>query len=436
MKNKYLQVYKERQCLDELFLQLTERSLSANNIVVIPCYKESFDVVNQCLKSLNTATKLAELEVMLLINYKASDDLSIKKSSKELYEVLLKAKTSGSYNFPLQVFISELSHKKSGVGLARKLLMDCAFLRFQKESKDGLIINLDADTVVAPDYLPSINEYFKIYPDVEAASIAFEHIITKPTSPESTAILNYELHLRYFINMQRWLELPFAFQTIGSAMVVRSDSYAKEGGMVLKQAGEDFYFLHKFSKNFLLGEINSTIVTPSNRSSDRVPFGTGKAVYDFINSDVQEYCTYDPRSFMALQDWLLQMREILINPSMKVTPQAKDEILANYLEVSDYREIMATQILNTKVGWARAKKFYEWFDAFRLMKYLHYSRTKGMDDIDLLTACQHYSKLSNSEILSDNLSYLEMMRKLDLTADYYNQWRAGFISKLSKISAS
>ena len=97
---------------------------------------------------------------------------------------------------------------------------------------------------------------------------------------------------------------------------------------------------------------------------------------------------------------------------------------------------MSTQILNTKIGLARAKKFYEWFDAFRLMKYLHYSRINGNEDLALLTACHQYSELTNSEIHGDELSYLQMMRRIDRSSDYNNQWRAGFISKLSKISAS
>lgn len=43
-----------------------------------------------------------------------------------------------------------------------------------------------------------------------------------------------------------------------------------------RKAGEDFYFLHKFSILDQLGEINVEIVLPLARSSDRVPFGTGK----------------------------------------------------------------------------------------------------------------------------------------------------------------
>lgn len=436
MKNKYLQVYKERHCLDELYLQVAMHRLNGNTLVVIPCYKESFKLVNQCLLSLNRTTQVSELEVMILVNYKSTDSPDIKTASEELYSSIIKAQQAGAYKFLLRIFISELSHKKSGVGLARKLLMDCAFLRFQQESRNGLIVNLDADTVVSTDYLTAISAYFAEYPEMEAASIAFEHPTIEPTTHESFAIINYELHLRYFINMQRWLNLPFAFQTIGSAMAVRSDSYAKEGGMVLKQAGEDFYFLHKFSKNFLLGEINTTVVTPSNRSSDRVPFGTGKAVNDFISTAAQTYYTYNPDSFIALKGWLQQITTLLINPSDNTIPKAKDDILASYLQDSDYNKVMSTQILNTKIGLARAKKFYEWFDAFRLMKYLHYSRINGNEDLALLTACHQYSELTNSEIHGDELSYLQMMRRIDRSSDYNNQWRAGFISKLSKISAS
>lgn len=49
-----------------------------------------------------------------------------------------------------------------------------------------------------------------------------------------------------------------------------------------RKAGEDFYFLHKFSILDQLGEINVEIVLPLARSSDRVPFGTGKAISQII----------------------------------------------------------------------------------------------------------------------------------------------------------
>ena len=97
-------------------------------------------------------------------------------------------------------------------------------------------------------------------------------------------IAAYELHLRYHVRVQKWIGFPYAFQTIGSAMAVRAWAYVKQGGMNRRHAGEDFYFLQKISWLGPISELSTVTVFPSPRLSGRVPFGTGKAVGDYIES--------------------------------------------------------------------------------------------------------------------------------------------------------
>ncbi|MEZ4848575.1 MAG: hypothetical protein R3B93_08135 [Bacteroidia bacterium] len=69
-----------------------------------------------------------------------------------------------------------------------------------------------------------------------------------------------------------------AFHCVGSSMAVRSIAYQKRGGMNRRKAGEDFYFLQKFIAEGTLAELSTTKVIPSPRASEKVPFGTGRAI--------------------------------------------------------------------------------------------------------------------------------------------------------------
>ena len=92
----------------------------------------------------------------------------------------------------------------------------------------------------------------------------------------------YELHLRYLNLFSRFTGFPYAYHTIGSCFGVRAETYASQGGMNKRKAGEDFYFLHKIIPLGEFREINNTCVIPSPRESDRVPFGTGAAIGKYL----------------------------------------------------------------------------------------------------------------------------------------------------------
>src|SRR4029434_9989987 len=96
------------------------------------------------------------------------------------------------------------------------------------------------------------------------------------------AIAAYELHLRYYLQALRTAGFPHGYHTIGSSMAVRARTYMEQGGMNRRQAGEDFYFLHKLIPLGGFTELNSTTVYPLPRPSNRVPFGTGRAVSEWL----------------------------------------------------------------------------------------------------------------------------------------------------------
>ena len=188
------------------------------------------------------------------------------------------------------VFLEELPDPKGGVGWARKIVLDEAARLL---SQEGIMLCLDSDCTVAQNYLKVVTDHFQSNPDCNAVSIYFEHNLDTLGYDERHAIIQYELHLRYLVHAMRWAGHPFAFQTVGSSMAVRRKGYLAHGGMNTRQAGEDFYFLQKFIEVDSLQEIRNTTVYPSARISDRVPFGTGRAMSQLLPWK----CSMDDRRF-------------------------------------------------------------------------------------------------------------------------------------------
>ena len=430
IKHKYLQHYLEKKCDDSLYSDQLATSSNTDIVVVIPCYKESLAIIKETLDSLSAAEKgQLEIKVLLLINYKENDSKSIQENSVKLYEELLLLTSTDPNTY---ISIKELKGKHKGVGMARKVLMDAAFLHFLSYSSNGLIVNLDADTLVESNYYKIIAAHFSANPHLEAASIDFTHRDLK----SNPAILHYEFHLNYFIMMQRWVGLPFAYQTIGSAMCVRAFAYAKENGMNMRQAGEDFYFLHKYSKNETLGDIYDTTVYPSGRESDRIPFGTGKAVADYNRNEKEQGYTYNPQSFIILKQWLRVVLVALRDGTNY--PESDQPILSAYLDSIKARIQFEKVARSSKNFDTRIKHFFTWFDAFVFFKYLHYCRDNGLENVPSAIASKALFKLQgwdmNSSDLYENLLFLR--KKGREVTDYNNQWRAGLISNPSSTSAS
>lgn len=371
---------------------------------------EEAGVLLDTLKSLDyAATKYTgSVSVMILINVKSWDSSDLKRESKGLYKEILDNK----YSFDHYCFYHEMDGPSAGVGYARKLLMDAAFRSYHKFERDGLIINLDADTHVDCNYFLEIKRWFDDNPEMEAGSIAFSHRFDNDDAAFVKAIIDYESHLRYFINMQRLLNLPFAYQTIGSAMAVRSFAYAKMGGMPVRQAGEDFYFCHKYTKTYRLSDINGTVVYPSNRSSHRVPFGTGKAIGKSLSEEPLK--TYNPKSFEFLASWLYKV----LGWKSSIKMSENNGLLTQYLQISNFEKEWERIKKHSASDRTMLKSFFNWFDAFRLMKYLHFMRDQGLEDIRIHGGMDYILKELKLPVNSNGLVNLEVLRQYDMKSDY------------------
>ena len=274
-----------------------------------------------------------------------------------------------------------LPKRHAGVGLARKLIMDEAVARFGRARNDsGIIACLDADCTVAPDYLQQLVAHFRAHPKSPACSIYYEH----PLSPHSDTpwlrggIARYELYLRYYVHALRYAGFPHAYQTVGSSMAVRSNVYQQEGGMNRRRGGEDFYFLSKIMALGGFSELKNTTVYPSARISHRVPFGTGRALSDWITGEKDVWEVYPLAAFDALRTLCPRTPELWQTPSSDATaigwiaPE-----LARYLDHNGFRERVDQMRRNAASAATFQRRFFQWLNGFRIIKYLHWLRDEG-----------------------------------------------------------
>lgn len=348
-------------------------------IVVVPCFNEthlinSLQCLNDCLPTRCGA------EVIVIINDGEQHPPAILSQNKSTYETA--STWAKKHSKPEKQYLIHYEHslpaKHAGVGFARKIGMDEALRRFNASHKDGVIICFDADSYCQQDYLVKVASHFKDNPNSPGASIYFEHPLAGDySSRHYEGIIYYELFLRYYINALRYANFPFAYQTIGSSMAVRSDVYAKQGGMNRRKAGEDFYFLQKIIPLGDFTEINNTIVIPSPRDSDRVPFGTGKAIGDWLNHENQLSNTYHLDIFIALKTFLEKIPQLfhLKSDEAKEWVDRLPSPIKAFLNEQGFIVVLDEIKHNcgpTQSGFLR--RFYHWFDAFRALKYVHYAR--------------------------------------------------------------
>lgn len=358
-------------------------------IVVIPCYNEP-DLISSLDSLKNCEPTPCHTEVIVVINNSAEAEEAVMVRNKKTYEVAsIWKEANDSSNLTFHIILKDdLPLKHAGVGLARKIGMDEACHRFLTAgNEDGIILCFDADTLANKNYFKSILKHFSENPKTSAASIHFEHPLEGSEYSDKVyqAILEYELHLRIYINGLRYAGLEWAFQTIGSSMVVRAKDYCSQGGMNRRKAGEDFYFLHKYTVLGKLSEINTTTVIPSPRPSDRVPFGTGRKVGQLIGGE-EMMDTYAPKSYEDLRIFIEQIEDIY---ETKTTENIEiPTAIVAFLNTVDFKKHLQ-EIRSQTTNYDQFRiRFFKWFNAFKVMKFLHFARDNYYSNVDLESAVE------------------------------------------------
>ena len=361
-------------------------------VVVIPCHDEDFLLLS--LMSLQKCERPhCDTEVIVVINESEEAPEPVKTKNRTTFEQASRwAWENNRPHFRFYIlYLDDLPKKHAGVGLARKIGMDEACYRFhQSGNPRGVIACFDADSRCEPNYLQALETHFQKHPKAQACGIYFEHPLSGPDFREEIyqAIALYELHLRYYVHAQRWAGFPHAWQTIGSSMAVRCDAYQQQGGMNRRQAGEDFYFLHKFIPLGHFAEITSTKIIPSPRPSHRVPFGTGKAIAEILKNG-RNYLTYHPDSFKDLRVFFKnELPGLKGSKHVGTLFERLPKSVARFLAEQNFEEKLAEIQEHTSGDVSFEKRFWRWFDAFRMMKYVHFARADFYPDTALTTAAQ------------------------------------------------
>ncbi|APG28473.1 hypothetical protein A7E78_11840 [Syntrophotalea acetylenivorans] len=266
----------------------------------------------------------------------------------------------------------ELPIKDGGVGLARKVGFDLALKRLTFGQSDPLLIALDADTLVRPDYLPALHEHFQDTVS-GAAVIPFCH---QPGNDQvhDRAIARYELFLRCHLLGLTLAGSPYAFHTVGSTMACRATAYARAGGMNRRQAGEDFYFLQQLAKTAGVAQLSGTVVYPSARPSRRTPFGTGRSVSALLAGDSEAVLFYPAACYTVLGEWLQLANDQLNLDGATLLQRAGRycEPLADFLQKEKFPVLWDRLKGNHGTPDALLKAFHDWFDGLKTTRLIHH----------------------------------------------------------------
>lgn len=397
-------------------------SAQLNYVVVIPAYCEP-DLTDALESLWNCARPKGHVEVLVVINSPENAREEVLQSNRQALEKTsewIASHHDSSMRFHLLERLS-LPARDAGVGLARKIGMDEAVYRFNLINKpEGYILSFDADSRCDKNYFTSIDKETCNHPDIKGFSVYFEHPVQGIEFDDRVyaAITDYELHLRYVNQFLRFAGFPYAHHTVGSCFGVRADVYAAQGGMNKRQGGEDFYFLHKIIPLGNFTDITTTRVIPSPRVSTRVPFGTGPVIGRYLDAEEPGMTTYAPECFLALQGFfacipqLFKAGRAVIAGQVNGMPESLQAFLTENQVVESVMEISA----NCGSPDTFNKRFFRWFDAFRVIKYLNYASRNFYPQLPVGEAARLFLLTMghvNPGERYKNLELLQLFRKLE-----------------------
>jgi hypothetical protein len=362
-----------------LFPELIKEAPSENTgiVVVVPSFDEP--EITLLLDSLAICDKPeCGVEVIIVVNAPAG---ASRENLLNNLESIIKIESwkkehPGCFFNVFVIDVTSVELEGWGVGLARKTGMDEALRRFSALSRpEGIILNLDADCKVKANYFTAVYNGMINRKDRSACSIYFEHPISgdKFSGSVYKAIVQYELHLRYYFQGVKFTGFPYVHHTIGSAIAVKAFSYMKVGGMNRRLAGEDFYFIQKLVPSGGFFNLNTTTVFPSPRSSFRVPFGTGPVISRLTRTNDDIMLTYNIEAFRDLKFLFSLIDKIFLtdydDPGFFFIDLP--EGLKQFIAIDEWIEKIREIKRNTSGIQSFRKRFFGWFNMFKIVKYLN-----------------------------------------------------------------
>lgn len=363
--------------------------------VVIPCKAEK-EIV-RAVRSLFDYSGEIEVHIIVVVNALINESAEIhainNQSVANLSDLMPQLLGTFSLEIMQEVFTD---FNKAGVGLARKTGMDRAA---SMSSDRDIILCFDADCQATPNYLHNIHSAFKSE-NCDCAALGFRH----ENLFVNRNILEYELFLRFYSIGLKLAAYPFWHQTIGSCMAVSAAVYRKYGGMNTRKAGEDFYFMHKLMPVSKTISISNAINILSDRESDKVPFGTGKAMGEARRFKNQERFVYHPNAFDELQSFIEQFSK---DPLFILTG---DSTFHQYLRDEGCVEGIRNLFRNFGSNeYALRKAIWQYLNGFRILRYFHWYRDKIQSNIPVSKALNIKFGNGTPEIWHAKLVQLEQL---------------------------
>ena len=274
-----------------------------------------------------------------------------------------------------------------GVGLARKIGND-AVLAISAAGRiaSPWLHNTDADVLLPRDYFDQIEPIDPA--GVGCAVYFYDHRFEEDPNLAEAARL-YEISLRYYVLGLAWAGSPYAYQSMGSCLAIPRDAYAAVRGFPRKNAAEDFYVLDKLAKVGTIARLGGAPLILEGRPSDRVPFGTGRALRDLIGKKrggLDGFRLEHPLVFAHLAEWLRILGDVArtgggMEDAFARIPRGNPFFRADVLETAlrglDAFAAVREAAAATRDPDALLRRLHTWFDAFRTLKLVHALRDNG-----------------------------------------------------------
>jgi hypothetical protein len=219
------------------------------------------------------------------------------------------------------------------------------------------------------------------------------------------AMLRYEIALRLHVVGLAWARSPYAYQAVGSTLVLDAKAYARVRGFPRRQAGEDFYLLNKMAKQGQMLRLGGSAIQLAGRLSHRVPFGTGAALTQQVKDSevIRPHGAYAPALYPAVALALRALDE-LAEPALSLSPEGALKRLDDGLSesLSPALRLATVNALHHAVKWEklqrvlepldntrlRRRQIHTLVDAFVTLKMVHHLRDAGWPNLPVEDAAQ------------------------------------------------
>lgn len=386
------------------FYKPEEINFSQNNFseiaICIPVCNEYPTFMNT-LKSISISCAVAntKVHVVCCVNNKInSSEKILQNNQRMIYELnrIANAENNSLEKTLLKVCVLDYTKEntfteKQGVGWARKIAMDYALVNGAK-----VLASLDADTLVDENYILQL-KYF-LEQKMNCATMNFFHKRIENFSDDNNenqnsiqlnlAIQHYEDYIKNHSKKLAECGTPFCYSALGCIIVCSDKMYCECGGMKNKLAGEDFYFIQEMIKNVISKnpkkilnpiEVLQTTVMPATRFSDRVLFGTGKALEEIVEGNFSKAKLFKDEEYLEIKNFINLFNDLNKKKfPLELQREAEKKCRRLYYFLyedgffDDWKSIVAN---NQKSSEKLEIAFHCKFDGLKIIRALHYLQT-------------------------------------------------------------